>query len=258
MRQTRPPPGPHAPILATKIPEEPSEGLQLGVLTFLGNAFFLQTIATPVLGDNGPLWSLANEFWYYVLFPLMVFGFRATASWPRRLAFVAGAGLLLALLPFGIVSGYVVWLAGAAVFAGGGTRIMRFLGSVPVGIAAVLVCAALFHRSRLGPVSDVVLGLSFAATLPFLLRLPALPEAVARWAAWLSDFSYTLYLAHFSLAAFIWYTWLDAKRVTPSLLTFGQYAWIALVLIGYSYLLSLLFERNTDKLRRAVIAFVHR
>ena len=229
------------------------EGLQLGVMTFLGNAFFLQTIATPVLGDNGPLWSLANEFWYYVLFPLMVFGFRRQADWRRPLVFLTGAGLLLALLPFGIVSGYVIWLAGAAVFACAGTRFSRFLALFPVGIAAVLVCAGLFHCSRFGHVSDVVLGISFSTTLPFLFRLPALPQVVARSAAWLSDFSYTLYLAHFPFAAFIWYTWLDAKRATPSLLTFGQYAGVALVLIGYSYLLSLLFERNTDKLRRAVM-----
>ena len=146
----------------------------------------------------------------------------------------------------------MVWLAGTAVFAFAGTRIARILGSVPVGLAAVILCAALFHCSRVGNVSDVVLGLSFAATLPLLLRLPSLPQAVARSAAWLSDFSYTLYLAHFPLAAFVWYTWLGARRASPSPVTFGQYAGIALVLVLYSYLLSLLFERNTDKLRRAV------
>ncbi len=45
----------------------------LGPLTFLGNLFFVQTIEVPVYGSNGPLWSLANEFWYYALFPLLVF-----------------------------------------------------------------------------------------------------------------------------------------------------------------------------------------
>lgn len=27
----------------------------------------------PIFGSNGPLWSLANEFWYYVLFSLAAF-----------------------------------------------------------------------------------------------------------------------------------------------------------------------------------------
>ena len=45
-----------------------------GLVTFVGNIFFLQTVTTSVYGSNGPLWSLANEFWYYVLFPLFILG----------------------------------------------------------------------------------------------------------------------------------------------------------------------------------------
>ena len=41
------------------------------------NAFFLQTIVGPTFGSNGPLWSLAYEWWYYVLFPLAL-----GAVWP--------------------------------------------------------------------------------------------------------------------------------------------------------------------------------
>jgi peptidoglycan/LPS O-acetylase OafA/YrhL len=41
---------------------------------FLGNLFFLQTIYVPPLGSNDPLWSLAYEFWYYLLFPLIYVG----------------------------------------------------------------------------------------------------------------------------------------------------------------------------------------
>ena len=40
-------------------------------LTLLGNLCFVQNITVPVFGSNGPLWSLANEFWYYVMFPLV-------------------------------------------------------------------------------------------------------------------------------------------------------------------------------------------
>ena len=41
------------------------------VLTLVGNLGFVQTVCVPVFGSNGPLWSLANEFWYYLLFPLV-------------------------------------------------------------------------------------------------------------------------------------------------------------------------------------------
>lgn len=40
----------------------------LSLTTFLGNLFFLQDFQVPVYGANGPLWSLAFEFWYYMAF----------------------------------------------------------------------------------------------------------------------------------------------------------------------------------------------
>ena len=56
---------------------------------FFGTLFFLQTIVCSSFGSNGPLWSIANEFWYYVLFPL---GLLAGYSWLKK-SFVAAASL---------------------------------------------------------------------------------------------------------------------------------------------------------------------
>ena len=50
---------------------------RMGWRDFLVNAFLLQTIAGPPFGSNGPLWSLAYEWWYYILFPLVL-----AAVWP--------------------------------------------------------------------------------------------------------------------------------------------------------------------------------
>ena len=36
----------------------------------VGNIFFLQRIFVATAGTNNALWSLANEFWYYLTFPL--------------------------------------------------------------------------------------------------------------------------------------------------------------------------------------------
>lgn len=58
-------------------------------IAFLGDLLFLQTRFTPVFGSNGPLWSLFNEFWYYVLFPatlaLVLPSGRGAAETPRDL-----------------------------------------------------------------------------------------------------------------------------------------------------------------------------
>src|SRR5206468_11759198 len=64
-----------------------------GPTTLLANGLFLQTIAlpgmhgqqVPAFGSNGPLWSLSNEFWYYMAFPLLVL-LSATKSRPTRIA----------------------------------------------------------------------------------------------------------------------------------------------------------------------------
>ncbi len=50
---------------------------QMGWEYFLVNGLFLQTILGPTYGSNGPLWSLAYEWWYYILFPLVL-----AAVWP--------------------------------------------------------------------------------------------------------------------------------------------------------------------------------
>ena len=47
------------------------------LLIFMGNLVGLQTMFVPTFGSNGPLWSLACELWYYLMFPtflLVIFG----------------------------------------------------------------------------------------------------------------------------------------------------------------------------------------
>src|SRR6185437_14909486 len=100
----------------------------LSVGTLLCNALFLQTVACHTLGSNGPLWSLSNEFWYYVLFPLAL---SATLAWARRAVRVGIlltlASLCLAwLLGLGMLIGFLVWMSGCVlVFAYSRVRLRK-------------------------------------------------------------------------------------------------------------------------------------
>ena len=123
-----------------------------------------------------------------------------------------------------------------------------------VGVPGVLVFLSFFYLSRTHKLPDLLVGLAFAAALPFLLRMPSLPGPLARFFEGLAGFSYTIYLFHFSLAAFIWYSFFGAQRLVPSPLAFGRYVLVALLSVAYSFGVSLIFERNTGSVRRFLVA----
>jgi len=117
----------HAGFMSGPMPNQPAAW---GTVTLLGNLCFLQTIAVPVFGSNGPLWSLANEFWYYLMFPLACCGLRALQDkrWGLGLGLLTGAGFLGWWLPAGLVAGGAIWLLGAGVWWAMGKA-----AAVPVG-----------------------------------------------------------------------------------------------------------------------------
>jgi peptidoglycan/LPS O-acetylase OafA/YrhL len=89
----------------------------LTLRAFLGNALFLQGIAVPVFGSNGPLWSLSYEAWYYLAFAFLAEAAARGTARGRRLLGIAAAALILAGVGGVIASYFVVWLLGTAVAA---------------------------------------------------------------------------------------------------------------------------------------------
>lgn len=71
---------------------------EYSMTAFLGNLFGVQEMAVPRSAGNFPLWSLANESWYYVLFPLLAMSFcgKTTIS---RIAAAAACVLIAVSLP---------------------------------------------------------------------------------------------------------------------------------------------------------------
>lgn len=230
----------------------PPVPVALDVTTFAGNILFLQTILVPVFGDNRPLWSLANEFWYYLLFPLLYWAFRRRTgvAFGKKAVCIGLALMVLYFMPPTMRLGFVVWCLGVIVFVL--NRRYSLSASLRAGgaVVAMLVCFWVFHRSRVSEILDLWLGLAFASVLFFTVRW-GLPFVMFKKAAErLADFSYTLYLSHFSLMAFIWYTFLGAKRVQPTAGALLVYAGVFGLLILYAYGLYWLFERNTPFVRR--------
>lgn len=229
--------------------------------TLLGNLAFLMDCYVPAWGTNGPLWSLHYEWWFYMLYPLFfwisrrsialaagVMGAVALATqWP----FPAWANLLphvLAMMP--------IWWLGVLLADGYAGRIR-----VPMaGLAwlAVLLPLGLFDQApglrnayhalhpdaaqgvarycvALGFVGLIALGIALRAAGYRLVMLNRLKV--------LGEMSYTLYVIHFPILAFLG-GWLMLGRSGAALpVHFGYAVGGVLITILMSYVAHLVVEK---------------
>ncbi len=233
-----------------------------GASALLGNLFFLQDILTPTYGTNDPLWSLANEFWYYLAFPSFLLALLPGRPLLRRLSYLALGAAMLLFAGRSISALFPVWLLGFAVallpLAAVRRRRMGFaLGFLQFAAANVL---ARTHALPLS-IGDQLLGLSFAVFLYCLLqaRAPVRSMLYQRAAVRLASFSYTLYVVHLPFLAFVcacalepWRPW--AKNPAH----YALFLLVAMAVYGYAFLLYLAFESRTDKVRRSIVAGLKR
>jgi peptidoglycan/LPS O-acetylase OafA/YrhL len=233
-----------------------SSPADLSITTLAGNALFLQTILVPTFGSNGPLWSLANEFWYYIIFPFLLVGLIAR-SWSLTRAVMGVVGIILAvLLPGDMVLLGLIWIAGALAHYS-----LRFIDrpatqyALLMGFALALllvVGATVLDKIRPGLASDLVLGGAFACILPTLTLLPNLGVIYSRVARNLANISYTLYATHFPVLAFIWFVVLAPHKWaigSTAAIVMGSLIVTTLAVAAGMWWL---FERNTDRIRNVV------
>ncbi|SDN34930.1 Peptidoglycan/LPS O-acetylase OafA/YrhL, contains acyltransferase and SGNH-hydrolase domains [Paenibacillus sp. yr247] len=247
--------------------------------TFLGNVFFLQGIrGVHLFGHNGPLWSLSFEFWYYILFPCIVLAIKSP-KWITRLIYTVATAVIAWFVGIGVIGMFPVWLLGSLLVM---VRTIR-INSVLIATMLILVSLALdvlsvnstIYNYLLGshipivsnPLSlipallpNMVVGISFSITIYLVLCFFNNKSLqVSSWNPYrkLAGFSYSLYLLHYPTMDFFY----ELKRSKwwhfPRELNF--YHWfpvVALIVIIYSWIISLLTEARTDKLRRFILRLI--
>jgi len=238
--------------------------------TFVANLFFLQTITAPVFGSNGPLWSLANEFWYYLLFPLMTSVAALTGKYKISTRLVLGGFLIIVfrLLPSGIIGGFFVWLMGVAAYALS-QRITRKSRPVSLFVAGVIFLLALAYSKlpswqSISVVSeDLIVGFGFAA---FYLMIASWPiaEACQSDKTWrslgrmTSEFSYSLYLIHFPVLVLLSASVLPKLQMTADASGYAAYFGTLALLIGSGFLFWFAFEKKTPQIRQLILSHLSR
>lgn len=223
--------------------------------TFLQNIFFLQTITSPTFGTNGPLWSLANEFWYYVIFPLGFFAINNHYRPAVRLFLLLLTLAIVAALPFQLVAYGMIWLFGYGAaeinhrkFLHFGTRTRWTLMLAALGLFA---CAVVYSRTTQNKAADFGLALAFT-----LLILMMLKSASAFGASALSNISFTLYLTHFPALAFLTNAIFRGERSQPTSVMMLVWLEMICLCIVYAGVMYLLFEKRTKKLQAKIASLL--
>ena len=166
--------------------------------TFLANAAFLQTITSPQFGTNFALWSISNEFWYYVSLPCL-YGAIVWRGWRQAAAvacMVAVAWLIMEAPParrFLYLFFFAVWAAGAA------AALLR--GKAKHVVAAASLVGAMVLLAKYGlPLSPIGNAIMALAVLGLILLSEVVPASwIASPARFLAKFSFSLYAVHFPM-----------------------------------------------------------
>lgn len=234
------------------------------------NGLFLQGIAlpgmagrhVPTFGSNGPLWSLCNEFWYYILFPMLVLALAGgKKSWRARTGYAVAVLALGWFVGPGIVLLGIPWLMGV---------LIRYLPNQPafgpwmrrtaIVTTLVLLGAGLtFTKIHPGLGGDLALGAIVTLLIWVTLHcaVAPLPAGYVRIAQRSAHSSYTLYLVHVPILIFLKAS-LHLSRAAPSWSFMLVCVGLLAVIVLYAQLVYEVFEKHTGQMRDWIKPYVLR
>lgn len=230
------------------------------------NLLFLQTLLVPTFGSNTPLWSLANEFWYYVLGPavcLTLFGAGRQRLIAAGCTMLVSAGLLL--LNSGVLLLFLPWAAGALafIFARGAPRSLRVFCWVLWLLTLAAVRTAHYFAAHQAA-GDFLLAASFAGALAVTGRTGSEPGSrdAASPLARMAGFSYSLYLLHvpmlFLLSAGVLQWRGTPEKMQPGLASYGTFALGMLMVLVAARGAAWLTEDRTAAFRSGLLRWFSR
>jgi peptidoglycan/LPS O-acetylase OafA/YrhL len=207
----------------------------------IGNLLMQGGLVVPAFGNNMPLWSLAWECWFYVLYPVVLWlsvrarslGMLAVVSAVSAFSLAYGQSTPIPGWVRVVLTYWIVWVLGAAIAEAyvGRLKLPGLRLAAPLALIAALAVMlelALRHVMYLGggnvtfndPGTDLMLSMAFAVLLAYvMLGLPRavrpVVESAARRLRPLGDISYSLYIVHYPLIVLISALWLSRRDRLP-------------------------------------------
>lgn len=172
--------------------------------TLLGNFFFLFKTYVPIFGTNGPAWSLKYEWWFYMLYPLvMLIGRKAIFKSTICILFLFIASFFPSIWPEELArevfSMMLSWWFGvllAEIFTG---RINVKFQHTSFLIIFLFIAPILAKENAVLYYTTIALGMSGLISMFFWAQQNEVNLNVLEKLKWLGDFSYTLYIIHFPI-----------------------------------------------------------
>lgn len=225
---------------------------RLSLWTVACNSLMLQNTACMPLGDNGPLWSLSCEWFYYMSFPLALWLLRCRPRVPALAAMASLFAIVAWEFP-AAAQYYPVWLFGVAA---------RLVGDrLPMGrsslFAFTLALAASLTIEYLNVVPQATGDMAVGAATAGMLSCRAVRSVrLGRLHGHLAGFSYSLYVVHFPIATALIGAWQQLAHVqhrsTPGPVAFLVFSGTLLGCYLAAFAIAQFTERRAGDFRRAL------
>lgn len=255
--------GGHAPALydGTTVPLMiQNVSATLNAKNFFGNLLFLQEVKVPTFGSDGALWSLAYEFWYYMLFPLGFFALHGKTKVGLRIACGAAFIPIALLVGKAILLYFPIWLAGVLLLSVPAPKLTAQRANLIRILATCLYIPLFLGLSHVTfPYVSLIFVLArdyilTAITFAYLWLLSSargqiVPGTPSRFCRGIARFSYSLYALHVPFLVLLAAWFVGDHRWLPT----QAHLLIALVplllAVAYSYGIASVTEFQTDRLR---------
>ena len=237
----------------------------LDPVIFFGNLLNLQGVSFSIWGSNGPLWSLGFEWWYYMIFALIMMVFLEKKIATKLISLLLIITFLF-LFPAKLIIWMSIWLLGVGILILAKSSCPKPPRSISfILFISTLLISRLTHNTEnlYQPESllskyirDFSFGLSFAIYLlshyNFSSNIPF--QSVHKW---LANFSYSIYLFHFPVFVFLLavsHDYLNIKFMQqPNLYSCIFLLIIIFIIYLFGYVISLATENHTSTIRKFII-----
>ncbi|MEM9646122.1 MAG: acyltransferase family protein, partial [Planctomycetota bacterium] len=224
----------------------PFSQISYGVDATLAAFALLPSVTGQSFGSNGPLWSICNECFYYLIYPAWL-SLRAKSRWLSFAAVPVVCFGLASVIPLSgaasIVRYYPVWIAGALLAE------LHCSGAIKREQAGLLVAVGIASFIAYQAIENIVWRVCFACVfgattvaLFVIHRHPRLPAVVERTIHFVGFRSYSIYIFHFPILVLFAAVTLsyDGRRPDHPILLFVS----AITSVGFGVVMFFLVERR--------------